>query len=104
MSSGLLFFAFFVCLHRVANSSKLRFRLFSRWHVFRVFVAEVTPSAPCKRALKAVVAFETAVTEIDLFIPSVYAVIVLGSLIGFTVVSAIRRLSRGQTPSLLSCG
>ena len=31
-----------------------------------VFVAEVTLSAPCRRALKAVVAIETAVSEIDL--------------------------------------
>ena len=28
----------------------------------------MTPSAPCRRALKAVVAIETAVSEIDLFI------------------------------------
>ena len=36
----------------------------------RLFVAEVTPSAPCRRALKAMVAIETAVSEIDLFISS----------------------------------
>ena len=30
----------------------------------------MTPSAPCRRALKAVVAIETAVSEIDLFISS----------------------------------
>ena len=57
----------------------------------RVFVTEVTRSAP----------IETAVSEMDLFISSVYAVIVLGSLIGFTVVSAIRRLFRARR--LRSC-
>ena len=31
--------AFLACLHRVANSSELRFRLFNRWHALQFVLA-----------------------------------------------------------------
>ena len=56
------------------------------------FNDEVTPSAPCRRALKAVVAIETAVSEIDLFI-------FLKS-ISPSCRMSIERLKRSSLPSL----